>query len=129
MLQNFQNPEEPKEERIYFQLFCLFNRFCDIQKIPMKLHEKAVQFLLRKIGIPIAENKSWPYLPFQNFLQCVFRHRQLLDVAMTEAVNHAYDEYVRDILIEKSVSFRTFTTWAPGASQKLITGRSLYIPI
>ena len=129
VLQNPQTLEEQKEERICFQLFCLFNRFCDIQKMPMKLHEKAVQFLLRKIGIPIAESKSWPYCPFQNFLQCVFRHKQILDVALTEAVDRAYDEYVRDILIEKIVSFRTFTTWAPGASQKIIIGRGIHTSI
>lgn len=126
VLRNSRNPEEKKEERMCFQLFCLFNRFCDIHKIPMKMNEKAVKFLLQKVGIPIGKNKSLPHFPFQNLLECVFRHKQVLDELLTVAVEHAYDEYVRDILIEKTISFRTFTTWTPGGSQKITTGKSRY---
>ena len=40
------------EENVCFQLFCLFNRFCEHTRIPMLMHSKAEEFLRSKFGIP-----------------------------------------------------------------------------
>ena len=104
-LSTFKNYDEKKDGRICFQLFCLFNRFCDTQKNPMRITDEPCRFLFRKIGLPSSDTVCY-YFPFRLFLECIYKRK---DALVGIAVDNAYDEYVRDILVEKRILFRKRT--------------------
>ena len=107
VLINPQKSSEKREEGICFQIFCLFNRFCECEHIPMKINDEALKFLLKKFGIQTSQNKL--SFTFLHFLECVYQRR---DSFILVGIKQAYDEYIRDVLIEKRISFRTRTYYS-----------------
>ena len=111
---------DKKEEGICFQIFCLFNRFCDSEHLPMKINDESSKFLLKKFGVETSKRKI--SFTFQTFLECIYKRK---DAFIIVGIKHAYDDYVRDVLIEKKISFRTKTYYTSKLSgrQKVKTGK------
>ena len=93
-----------------FQLFCLFNRFCYTKKVHMEMDDHSQSFLLKKFGLPegppIRLRRGEGVLTFEDFFDNVFPR---IDQFVVVCVKRAYDEYVRDILIEGMLQCRTIT--------------------
>ncbi len=86
---------------VLFRLFCIFNRFCHPDRMPMVLKDKAACFILKEIGVPPFKNDC--VSTFADLVAWVREHRHLLQV---RAVKKLYDEYVRDIIKEGRVKYR-----------------------
>ena len=102
-IQTYDHSDDPEnDEDFCYQLFCLFNRFCDTKKVPMALSHEALNFLLQKFGIAELVSRSMPtrLLPFIEYVYTQKRSNA------TSAVKNAYDEFCRDILIENRISLR-----------------------
>ena len=90
-----------EKEELAFRLFCLFNRFCNTDEIPMILGAQA-QFLLYSwlnISEPPREFKA----TFVNVLDNILTRRDNYVVVLAKKY---YDQLVRDILIENRLAFR-----------------------
>ena len=117
-----------------FRLFCLFNRFCRRDSIPLRLHRRAAVFLCKELGLPTTLD---PEPSFRGLLKhaAVFSnsvHRGN-NGALTKAVKRMYDEFVRDVIKEGKVQFRvkddTFGSIVNGSRTKThaVTSRHLII--
>ena len=117
-----------------FRLFCLFNRFCRRDSIPLRLHRRAAVFLCKELGLPTTLD---PEPSFRGLLKhaAVFSnsvHRGN-NGALTKAVKRLYDEFVRDVIKQGKVQFRvkddTFGSIVNGSRTKthVVTSRHLII--
>ena len=85
-----------------FRLFCLFNRFCRRDLIPMKLHNRAAVFICKELGVPTTVD---PAPSFRGLLKHVAVFSKTVP-AIAKAVKRLYDEFVRDVIKEGRVQFR-----------------------
>ena len=90
------------DEDLAFRLFCLFNRFCETDEIPMKLSSQALYLLYSWLCITEPPQNVTP--TFGNILHNIWKRK---DSYLIVATKKAYDEYVRDILIEQRMLFKT----------------------
>ena len=93
--------KKKRSKRVIFQLFCLFNRFCDTEKIPMTLNYESLNFVLHKCGIPSLKTTSMPFT-FLSFVEHIYNNRHGHSISLVKA---PYDELCRDVLIENRMSF------------------------
>ena len=101
--QTFQQPDcDEKNECFCYQLFCLFNRFCDSKEIPMSLSDESSIFLLEKCGVT-GLNINRVRFKLLDFMGYVNMHKSH-DVM--SAVKNAYDECCRDVLIENRICLK-----------------------
>lgn len=85
-----------------FRLFCLFNRFCRRDVIPMTLHNRAAVFICKELGVPTTVD---PAPAFKGLLKHVAVYAKTVP-GVAKAVKRMYDEFVRDIIKEGRVQFR-----------------------
>ena len=90
-----------EREELAFRLFCLFNRFCDTDDIPMLLNSQAIFLLYSWLNIP--EPPKELKATFGNILHHILQRR---DAYLTVITKKCYDQYVRDILVEDRLIFR-----------------------
>ena len=120
-----------------FRLFCLFNRFCRRDSIPLRLHRRAAVFLCKELGLPATLDPEPSFrgllkhvAAFSKSVSCVHRGN---NGALTKAVKRLYDEFVRDVIKEGKVQFRvkddTFGSIVNGSRTKTlaVTSRHLII--
>ena len=98
---NLERDKKEQNEKLFFQLFCLFNRFCDTKKVPMTMRYEALYFVLRKCGIT-AMKTDLSSFTFLSYVEYVYNHN-IQDA--TTLVKMAYDEFCRDVLIENERPF------------------------
>ena len=93
--------DEVFDRRTLFKLFCLFNRFCDPDSIPMKLTHKAGGHLFLKLGVDVSRLPSRE-LVFHQFLSSV---RQDFH---PDHMNKLYNQIVRNVIIQDRLKIRHF---------------------
>jgi hypothetical protein len=86
-----------------YRLFCLFNRFCSRNAIPMTLNERAAIFFCKELGIPIVASPSPVMLSFSKLVSHVSGNVATLKA---KAIKRMYDEFVRDVIKEGRVRYR-----------------------
>ena len=112
-----------------FRLFCLFNRFCRRDVIPMTLHSRAAVFLCKELGLPSTVD---PAPSFRGLAKHVAVFSKIVP-GTARAVKRLYDEFVRDVIKEGKVQFRviddTFGTIVNASKIKTqaVTSRHLII--
>ena len=112
--------DKDKEEKLCFQLFCIFNRFCETTLIPMQLENNAKNFLFKKFGWPHLIDKNKQRLSFRQFYEQVSKRR---DGFMLINVKKSYDEYVHDIMKEGNILFRPRTFSRSSGKEKGKSGK------
>ena len=85
-----------------FQLFCIFNRFCETDFIPITLTDTTLHFLCSKLGIDTPTSEFFANFP--NFLHFICKQMHTLK---SYKVKEIFDEFVRDILIEGRLPCQT----------------------
>ena len=113
-----------------FRLFCVFNRFCCSNQIPMTMPEKAACFIFKEIGVPL------PYegqdgdteLTLEQYFQCIHANRATVSI---KAVKRLYDEHVRDVIKEGRVKYRVVEKGLVGQAKAIrtvtVTSRRLIV--
>ena len=84
-----------EEENNCFHLFCIFNRFCETDSLPISLTDNGLRFLCAKFHINAPLHDFFPSFP--NFMHLICEQKRNVKSCK---VKEAYDELVRDILIE-----------------------------
>ena len=90
-----------EKEDLAFRLFCLFNRLCDTDDIPMLLDSQATYLLYNWLNIQ--EPPKDFIATFSNVLENIIRRK---DPYLIVSSKNSYDQYVRDILIEDRLLLR-----------------------
>ena len=90
-----------EKEELAFRLFCLFNRFCDTENIPMMLSSQAIYQLYSWLNIPEPPREF--KASFGNVLINILQRR---DPYLVVSAKKCYDQYVRDVLIEERLVVR-----------------------
>ena len=85
----------------------------------MKIRDEPVKFLFKKFGISTSDDMCC-FFPFRHFLGCILKRK---DSFVNVAVKQAYDEYVRDILVEKRISFRKRSYYSTLGTHKVKLGK------
>ena len=67
--------DKNNEEQLCFQLFCIFNRFCETTTIPMQLENNAKIFLFKKFGFPHSNDENKRKLKFRQFYEQVCKRK------------------------------------------------------
>ena len=62
-------------DNICFRLFCLFNRFCESNIVPMKIQKNALDYMYSKFGIMPPEDNI--IVNFRNFLDNVCTRKDI----------------------------------------------------
>ena len=109
-----------------FQLFCLFNRFCEQGRIPMVMRRKMEKFLYSRFGAPYlkdTKNKDKKSNNRSNFLTFLEDISQVKDAFTCAMVKKAYDEYVPGILIKGKILSRVLTNVIAGGKQWAKAGK------
>ena len=91
-----------EQEELAFRIFCIFNRFCETDTVPMTLSPQG-QYLIYS-WLSIAEPEKQFTASFGNVLANITRRK---DPYLIVATKKYYDEYVRDILIEDRLTYKT----------------------
>ena len=112
--------DKDTEEQLCFQLFCIFNRFCETTVIPMQLGNNAKNFLFKKFGWPHLIDKNNQTLSFRQFYEEVSKRK---DCFMLINVKKSYDEYVHDIMKEGNILFRPRTFYRSSGKEKGKSGK------
>ena len=86
-----------------FQLFCLFNRFCRTDSLPLRIPTKSMDFLAKRLYvIP-------PLDDFDGSLKAMFKHvAHYSETRTIRAIMKCYNEFVRGVLIEARLKHRIF---------------------
>lgn len=123
------------KEDIFFQLFCLFNRFCEPDEIPMKISFSATMFLAKHFKAsrgPTVSHEALTFPEFLNFVCSPYR-KQCCDRILAKAVKKTYDMFVRDILMEGREVYQVRTCSGKRSSKittkNLISLSSLYLKV
>ena len=109
------------QEQLSFQLFCIFNRFCETTIIPMNLGNNTKSFLLKKFGLPYLIDKTEQPVTFGQFCRQLCKKT---DSFTRINVKKVYDEYVKNILKEGYILFRPKTFCPRSGKIKCKTGKS-----
>ena len=89
------------KEELAFRVFCLFNRICETDSIPMKLSAQGMHLIYSWLSIDaLMPNSS---ATFGNVLSNITKRKDPYLIVITKK---CYDQYVRDILIEERLMFR-----------------------
>ena len=78
-----------------FQLFSLFNRFCDPHSLPLKIPSKQLGYLMRKLNIKLDEYNTMTLEELVAVLE-----GKTLNLETTQKL---YDETVLDIILQGEV--------------------------
>ena len=101
------------QEDICFHLFCLFNRFCSSQDDEMEMDDATKAFLFSKFAL--LKKKKGDKAILEETLEWSNKRKcydllgyvcKMKDTFVVINVRQAYDEYVRDILIEGCLECR-----------------------
>ena len=91
-----------EQEEFAFRLFCLFNRFCDCNTLPLALGSRARSLIFSWLSI-LEPDTDFPGT-FDELLEYVQVRK---DPYMMVTVRQCYDQYVRDVLIEERLLINT----------------------
>ena len=89
-------------EDLSFRIFCLFNRICDHHFIPMRLSAQGMFLLYNWLNIN--EPPTDLSATFGNLLADITKRK---DPYLIVSTKKSYDQYVRDILVEERLMFKT----------------------
>ena len=91
-----------EQEEFAFRLFCLFNRFCDCNILPLTLGPRARSLIFSWLSI--LEPDTDFHGTFDHVLEYVQARK---DPFMIVLAKKCYDQYVRDVLIEERILINT----------------------
>ena len=107
------------DEDLAFRIFCLFNRFCETDVMPMKLSPQALYLMYSWLSISEPPNAFIP--SFGNILANIFRRKDSYSII---AAKQAYDQYVRDILIEQRLMIKIKRVTSKNGSNYVRIGKT-----
>lgn len=102
-------------DSLLFQLFGIFNRFCDPREIPLTLSNKAAVFLFQKLDIPpsIATcQETW------DFTQLLIAIQSCIGPSMESKIQRLHTKIVKNLLMEGKIRVKiaqengNFIHWA-----------------
>lgn len=113
---------------VLFRIYCLFNRFCEIDGDSqcLEMSNKSLQFLAKEIGMPFDEDLEGQRFTLESWFQILSKSN-----VSAQKIKRAYDQFVRDVVKEGRLKFRVLQ--GKGASNKrqiktiTITSRQLLI--
>ena len=110
-----------------FRLFCIFNRLCDPHQ--MRLSKKATYFLFGKFDKkpPPAEEFGGTFANLSYHLSGWQKAEDMANLNYGKIIKKAYDDFVRDIIIEGRVKFRFSNKVSPRYSKSTIMKRTISI--
>jgi hypothetical protein len=113
----FQYNKHITDRKLIFRLFCLFNRFCDPDQLPLRLPGKAGAYLLYNLGMNL---KSLPEAGWtlDTFLGAVNEDNNDECVLL---VDRLYNKVVRSVILQDRVRFRVIKDTGYTATWKSLT--------
>ncbi len=100
-----------------YRLFCVFNRFCCRNGIPMVLPERACIYLCKELGIPVMADQDEP----KTFTAFISHVAENIYVLKAKAIKRLYDEFVRDVIKEGRVKYRVLGSTVAAAGSLMIS--------
>ena len=101
---NFMEEDDQINERILNLLFCIFNRFCDPEKLPMVLPGKALNYIFHELEIRSSLSSWQDNFDFTEFI--IIMKNYIIKDGMVGKVKRFHVKIVQNTLIEGRLRYR-----------------------